>query len=393
MIIGRKMDTKKIIFIGCDGRYFDLYAHTFVGSLEMHSPGQAVFFSICNPSKDFAERFEALQKRALATHLECETYTHDLSGKEHTEKKAFYANHRFVRLNEFFKLRETNVLFLDIDSIVHGDLLFINSAFTDSDVALQLRLDNKRTRMRVLAAGIFIRYNQRTLKFLEQLAVRLSKNYKWFSDQIYIYTLLRRNKSLKVSDLPSQYLDCEFSEEALIWSGKGDRKFLDERYTSYTERVLSWFNRTQATGKVYFPRVNEGALDNEEASLRQVALYLEAKKISQQYEGTLTMMATSFSEDLPQLGADDVGTLIYRPVSSTEDSVLANARGYGKELSHLDPQSLPSKITDLAAECSVLQPSKSEPLINLRKPYYLIKALKKARASAFRFLLRQSNKG
>ena len=179
----------------------------------------------------------------------------------------------------------------------------------------------------------------------------------------------------------------------MIWSGKGDRKFLDERYTSYTERVLSWFNRTQATGKVYFPRVNEGALDNEEASLRQVALYLEAKKISQQYEGTLTMMATSFSEDLPQLGADDVGTLIYRPVSSTEDSVLANARGYGKELSHLDPQSLPSKITDLAAECSVLQPSKSEPLINLRKPYYLIKALKKARASALRFLLRQSNKG
>ena len=47
------IDVQKTIYIGCDGRYFNLYAEIFIASLDINSPGQNVFFSICNPLDDF----------------------------------------------------------------------------------------------------------------------------------------------------------------------------------------------------------------------------------------------------------------------------------------------------------------------------------------------------
>lgn len=229
------------IYVGCDGKYFNLYAETFIASIECNSPNNKVFFSICNPFDDFEQQLTQIKNLASNTQIEYEVYYKDLSDKTHEEKIGFYVNHRFVKLNEFFRVRQCNVLFIDIDSIIRNDLSVCELLFAHSDVAIQLRLEEKRARVRVLGAGILIRYNERTLDFMQKLADALLNQYTWFTDQLQIYLILKRHPLLKVSDFEKAYLDWEFAHNALIWTGKGERKFLDEKYTGYADFVLAQF--------------------------------------------------------------------------------------------------------------------------------------------------------
>ena len=346
------IDVQKTIYIGCDGRYFNLYAEIFIASLDINSPGQNVFFSICNPLDDFDAQLSYLKQQALATHIESEVYHKDLSGHSDEEKRGFYVNHRFVRLNDFFKSREGNVLFIDIDSMIRNDLIFYNELFAHSDVAIQLRLEEKRKRVRVLGAGIFLRHNERTLGFMQKLADALRDKYTWYTDQLMIYELLKNDDDLKVSDFEKQYLDWEFEDTALVWCGKGDRKFLDEKYMAYAAELLAQFRQTQRDQVILFPAVTDRPT---------LASFLAAKKLKNELSSCKSQMV--LLEHYPSVSQ---GALVHAPATQAQ---IANAIPYAAA----------SEISEQMQHADAYRPSHVQPIVNLRKPYRLIKAMNKLR--------------
>jgi hypothetical protein len=140
-----------------------------------------------------------------------------------------------------------DVVCIDIDSLIRNDLSQLPQHFANSDVAIRLRLDNRKIKFKLLAGGIYIQHNTTSLSFLRQLAKRLHHNNRWFADQIALYHSLRRTRGLRISDLNQNYFDWEFEDQSLIWTGKGDRKFSSEKYLSYSEQLLVQF-RTQTIG-------------------------------------------------------------------------------------------------------------------------------------------------
>ena len=233
------------LFIGCDGLYFNDEAEIPVPSLLINSPPPCIFLSICHPQPDCAEKIRQWQILAPEVTIEYETYTRDLTALSANEKKAFFANYRFIRLHEFVRRSAKDVFFLDVDSLVRNDLTQLSQHFANSDIAIRLRLDSKKIKFKLLAGGIYIQHNAISLAFLNRLAKRLHNNQRWFADQIALYHSLRWTRGLRISDLNQTYFDWEFEDHALIWTGKGERKFTNAKYVSYAEQLLTQF-RTQS---------------------------------------------------------------------------------------------------------------------------------------------------
>jgi hypothetical protein len=234
---------RTIIFTGCDGVYFDTYAEIFTASFEINSPGQVIFFSVCNPLDSFADRIEALKARCGATEIVYETYTTDLSELNEQSRRAYYANHRFIRLHDFVYRYGHDIIFLDIDSIVRNKLDSLHKYFLDIDIAMRLRLNTRNINMKVLAAGIYIKAGKNSLRFLDELGKRLNGACYWYADQVEIYNSLLSVKGIRVANLSARFFDYEFSDDSMIWTGKGNRKFLNERYTLYASEIVDAFRR------------------------------------------------------------------------------------------------------------------------------------------------------
>jgi hypothetical protein len=149
-----------------------------------------------------------------------------------TEKAGFCVNLRAKAIHQLLLDGCDYLLFLDADSIVRRDLSPLVGMIDESDILIHKR-DRPEEFMRVAAGVIAIKRNPRSIKFFEMLIRRIDElgDRTFFSDQLAFHrTALEAEGGVKISHLPIEYIDWEFSPESYIWTGKGQRKHESQTY-------------------------------------------------------------------------------------------------------------------------------------------------------------------
>lgn len=155
------------------------------------------------------------------------------------DERAYYASYRFLTLVKSMKKYQDNFLVLDIDSVVDKKIPEI-----EEDIGVYLRLENQVGAnayeiegMKVAAGILYVSMD--AIEFAMEIEERIRANpIYWFNDQHAIYNAYKRTP-FDVKDFSIKgWLDWSFETEALIYTGKGQRKN-DQKYLSIKEKYSS----------------------------------------------------------------------------------------------------------------------------------------------------------
>ncbi len=140
---------------------------------------------------------------------------------------------RFVRLHQLMESSGREVLAIDTDSLVRGDIAGIGRMLGDNDVSILTRYGNVQIHLKVLGSALHVRPTPAARVFLRRLAAYTLSCHRdgtlgWFLDQLAIHVIHRRTvlagEALALGDLPIAAVDHELGAGALIWTAKGGRK-------------------------------------------------------------------------------------------------------------------------------------------------------------------------
>lgn len=263
------------VFSCCDGRYFDLYADVFLASIDKNSPGSKVVLCILNPLEGFEDKIKLLSERLTATTIEVRVFDVDLKDKTEDERKAFYANYRFVSLADYLKDNRNQIetLFFDIDTLVKKDLAPVLNQYGNSDIALHTRLDRKLTSRKTMAGAIFFSAQKKNVsQFIQALGKKVKeKIFAWYWDQETLYSqLCTHRKKTKLAHLEQNCVDWEFNDDSIVWTGKGPRKDEDEKYNAYASELREYISQKQAERCVLIPKIDDGFKEGTSNKLKSM---------------------------------------------------------------------------------------------------------------------------
>ena len=228
------------VFTSGDGKYFDRYGEHLLRSINTNSPATKVVLEVINPNPDFEEKIKRLRKELLAIDIITISSRAHFGPNRDSAKPTFYATRRLITLYEYLKTSPLHTLFIDIDCIVRKDLFPMFEYYKDSDMAIYTRLISRELGKKVLAGTIvFNAGNPIVMEFLHKLSSRLKDGQlSWFNDQVQIFhTMFEFKDKMKIADLKKDYIDFDFAEGSTIWTGKGERKDFNEKYTSCCSQI------------------------------------------------------------------------------------------------------------------------------------------------------------
>lgn len=155
--------------------------------------------------------------------------------------KAFFASYRFLNLPRL--IEELPFVVLDVDSIVNRKL----DIPEEYDIGLFLRESNdigsnvyEQEGMKVAAGALYL--TDRAKSFIKHVHDNLlNAEFKWFCDQHGIFQAYNKIKdNLNVLDFSKSnppFLDWQFdNQDAYVFTGKGDRKYSDQKYLQLKKR-------------------------------------------------------------------------------------------------------------------------------------------------------------
>lgn len=158
-----------------------------------------------------------------------------------SKKASYCANIRVKIIHDLMVEGFKYILYLDADSIVLKDLdkLFRMIQSQNTEILIRTRDDGTRIHSKVLTGVIGINNNFNTLKFIElwkSLILDENSLYKWYADQVMFTENMEKN-IINITTLPWEYIDTHgFSLNSFIWSGKGNRKYNNVKYTKEMEK-------------------------------------------------------------------------------------------------------------------------------------------------------------
>ena len=214
------------VFAACDSKYFVDHASPFINSA--HKVGKPAHVHVVNPTNqvfDLVKRY----KEKISTPLSF-TYN-DLDIPEDPDQmKCIYASVRFFILPHLLEKIE-KIMVLDIDCMVMRDFEFPKTPcglFVRKPVTHLTDWIKEGTK---IAAGIV--YFDNTLidcsKKLIEIINSLPKT--WYADQVALNKLLVEHIDYKdVTVFDNNFMDWDFLDGTVIWTGKGNRKYDNPRY-------------------------------------------------------------------------------------------------------------------------------------------------------------------
>jgi tetratricopeptide (TPR) repeat protein len=234
-------DDLVILFV-VDNAYFWQHGLVLIASAARSSPGAKCHVHVINPDPHVATVVELIGEILPDLQLTC-TYEHaDFEGCSDIHIRTYYASVRFVRLAEIFEHAPASYLCVDADSIVRGDVTAPELRERVRDVGLYMRY-HTHPQMAVLASASLLRPTDAAAEFINRVAELIRQTLEareaiWFLDQIVLGYVLRELGAgdVDVTQLDLTYLDWFFSDDSLIWTGKGKRKSDDSRYNSEAAR-------------------------------------------------------------------------------------------------------------------------------------------------------------
>jgi hypothetical protein len=227
-----------VLLSACDVVYLD-YALRLVRSAEVFSPGAFFALHVVNPTAEARQLVAELKTSLHHTQLWVSYESVDLNGRTLENRRAYYACVRFLRLAELMSEWSTDFLVLDSDALVVNPLKGPFSQDSDAQICLLQRDLGKKPvpeHLAVAAGTVWLHNVQVVREFVSRLASELqaaleNEEASWFIDQRILGRLVRdRSNAVQVGNIDNRYVDWTFTDESVIWQGKGDRKLNDLRF-------------------------------------------------------------------------------------------------------------------------------------------------------------------
>jgi len=227
----------KYIFSSCDEKYFIDHGYHFINSA--NKQGVEPWVDIISPNPTAFIESE-LYKFSGDTHTQSILLSSNISFTESNQtNRTFYACNRFFKFSDILQ-KSDGLLITDIDCFLRKPIDWED--FSDADYSLYLRaplpgtIGWLNTGTHVGAGAIYL--TQKAIGFIELVKKKIERyGLFWFVDQVALWEAHKYFRSndlgLRFKEMPQKYIDWEFTEEGVIWTGKGPRKtqknYLKER--------------------------------------------------------------------------------------------------------------------------------------------------------------------
>jgi hypothetical protein len=234
----------RVIFFVADNDYFWKHGRILLASLARQSPAAKCHVHVVNPNTDVAAAID--EARAKIPGL---SYSHEIAnraGCNEVHNRTYYASIRFVRLAELFTRAPATYLCVDSDCIIRGDVAA--APLEVADIGIRLRYSDE-PHASVAAGALVLSPTDRAARFMDRVAslirsVLETDEAAWFLDQVVLSQAVRefdREGDASFTQIDMAWVDWFFDNDALIWTGKGPRKFEDARYLAEVRRYRSLF--------------------------------------------------------------------------------------------------------------------------------------------------------
>lgn len=225
-----EMPTSPVVFAACDSKYFLehaaplIYSASEVGKKDVH-------VHIVNPTDEAISLAGVLN----ATTKQRVTYTYnDMEFPDWTPEmiRAYYASLRFLVAPHILQTCGA-MLILDIDCMVMQEFDYPTKPigfFPRESLPGTVGWEAEGTKV---AAGA-VYYHKNAFEVAAGVADELSKlPLQWFNDQIALSNTFNKVQQSDVfHHFDGQFMDWEFNEGSVIWTGKGNRKYDNVDYVS-----------------------------------------------------------------------------------------------------------------------------------------------------------------
>lgn len=229
MEIYGELPTGPVVFAACDSIYFEDHAPSFVYSA--NCVNKDVHIHVCNPT----ERVLALAGILNATtQVKCTFTFNDVEFDQHTpleEIRTYFACLRFFVL-PMILTHAKKVLTLDIDCLIMRPFEFPDKMigyFPREPLPGTIGWEAQGTR--VAAGAVYA--NEHALDHIIEVVRQIHQSpRRWFVDQIALSAVFTKIDKEKVHYFDSNFMDWEFVQGSVIWTGKGPRKYENQTYLS-----------------------------------------------------------------------------------------------------------------------------------------------------------------
>lgn len=208
----------------CDSVYFKEFAPALINSVEKLNKTKLVVVVI-NPNKENKKFIQDSNYKNTEFHTIVDDRNH----------RSFYASARFIFSEVLLSnLDVDGLFFIDTDCLVLKEM-----QFPSSDYALFLRdplpgtvgLEKEGTN--VAAGAVYI--DRKGIEFASAISQSLNEVREdiWFIDQIILWRAhnhFKQNSDLSFEQIDKKYIDWEFVDDSVIWTGKGSRKYSNEKF-------------------------------------------------------------------------------------------------------------------------------------------------------------------
>lgn len=216
-----------VVATACDPAYFRRFATTLAKSLDGNAPGHDFHLHMMNPDPSFRSHVRDLRAGLGRTNLTV-SWEAFPQGDRH-----YYSNMRFVRLYQLSAAARRDILSLDADSLVLGDIDAIDEAVGSGDISVLTRFHRPEINQKVFATTVHVRQTPLARTFLEHMAAYiltclLEDRLVWSLDQCAFYIVCRMmafsGSEIALVPLPARFADHDFDAASPIWAAKGSRE-------------------------------------------------------------------------------------------------------------------------------------------------------------------------
>lgn len=230
-------ETPVLFLTACDPGYLG-QALALARSIDVFcTAGQHMLIHLVNPGDEDLAKVELVGKalKRLRLHASAEK-----ARVPQDAKRTYYACARFIRMAELSE-DEANgapLFALDADALAVAPITFDFSDKPEAEICLRRRdlQEEVDEHLRVAAGAVWAKNTPAAARFLRAVADDLIRDFEnghaaWFADQLALLKhVLSETGGAQVRNLKAKFSDWNMSEDAVFWTGKGDRKYLDVRY-------------------------------------------------------------------------------------------------------------------------------------------------------------------
>lgn len=232
MHIYGELPTYPVIFAACDPNYFKEHAPSLIYSCD--DVGKDVHIHVCNPTQ---ETYDIANIINTDTNIKL-TFSYNDHPDQGREMRAYYASLRFFVLPTLLQVAK-KVLVVDVDCMFMHDFEFPETA-TGYFPREPLNSGNEweREGTRVAAGAVYM--DDTAINIALAVADRISKGpMQWFIDQVALSEIFNMVDEKYITKFDSQFMDWEFLDNTIIWTGKGPRKYDNPKYVE----AKNYYNR------------------------------------------------------------------------------------------------------------------------------------------------------